>query len=150
MQNLKHLGNKEKKSLFKKIEDQYGIDDLKLDYLFFKNNEGRIFIINKNFRNLSINDINLNSIGLYFCRLDKELRFSIEGSQIIGHLAKKNVIELDDNNSKSWLKGEDVEYAKEKCDETFVILKNKGDYIGSGKYKDGKILNYVPKERRKK
>src|SRR3989344_408732 len=148
MQNLKQLGNKGKKLLFKKIEDQYGIKDLKLDYLFFENNEGRIFIINKNLRSIDLNNINVNSIGLYFCRFDRELRLSIEGSQIIGHFAEKNVIELDDNESKLWLEGDNVEYVKQKCDETFVILKNKEDFIGSGKYKGGKILNYVPKERR--
>ena len=30
----------------------------------------------------------------------------------------------------------------------FIILKYKKDFIGCGRYKEGKIFNYVPKERR--
>ena len=148
MHNLKRLSNKEKKLLLKKIEKPYGIQDLKLDYLFFKNNEGKIFIVNKEFRNLDTENLNVNSIGLYFCRLEKELRLSIEGSQIIGPFAKKNVLEISDQQANEWLRGNDLEDIKEKLDETFVILKNKKDFIGSGRLKEGKILNYVPKERR--
>ena len=148
MHNLKRLSNKEKKLLLKKIEKPYGIQDLKLDYLFFKNNEGKLFIVNKEFRNLDTENLNVNSIGLYFCRLEKELRLSIEGSQIIGPFAKKNVLEISDQQANEWLRGNDLEDIKEKLDETFVILKNKKDFIGSGRLKEGKILNYVPKERR--
>ena len=148
MQNLRQLKNKEKKSLIKKLEEQYGVKELKLNYLFFKNNEGRIFIINKEFRNLDLENINVNSIGLYFCRIEKELRLSVEGSQIIGPFAKKNVLEINEGQTKEWLQGNDIEVLNKDIEETFVILKNKKDFIGSGKFKDGKILNYVPKERR--
>ena len=30
----------------------------------------------------------------------------------------------------------------------YVIIRHEGDYLGCGKYVDGKILNHVPKERR--
>lgn len=148
MHNLKQLSNREKKLLLKKIEKQYEINNLKLDYLFFKNNEGKIFIVNKDFRNLDIENLNINSIGLYFCRIDKELRLSIEGSQIIGPFTKRNTLEISDQQANEWLRGNDLEGIKEKLDETFVILKNKKDFIGSGRLKECKILNYVPKERR--
>ena len=148
MHNLKKLSNREKKLLFKKIEEQFGIKDLKLDYLFFKNNEGKIFIVNKEFRDLNTEYLNVNSIGLYFCRVDKELRLSIDGSQIIGPWANKNILEVDEKTADLWLKGNDIENIKEKLDETFIILKNKNDFIGCGKFKDGKILNYVARERR--
>ena len=148
MHNLKKLSNREKKLLFKKIELQYGIRDLKLDYLFFKNNEGKIFIVNKEFRDLNTENINVNSIGLYFARLDKELRLTIEGSQIIGPLAKKNFLEVSDEQANEWLRGNDLDNIKNNFDETFIILKNKDDFIGCGKYKEGRILNYVARERR--
>jgi NOL1/NOP2/fmu family ribosome biogenesis protein len=32
--------------------------------------------------------------------------------------------------------------------EGFVILKHGNDYVGSGKFKEGIILNFVPKARR--
>ena len=148
MNNLKQLSNKEKKLLFKKIEINYGVNNLKLDYMFFKSNEGKIFIVNSLFRYLDKENLNINSVGLYFCRVEKELRLTIEGSQIIGPFASKNILELDDIDADLWLKGDDIKYINDKSESTFVILKNKNDYIGTGKYKDGKILNYIPKERR--
>ncbi|MBS3133954.1 hypothetical protein J4214_01860 [Candidatus Woesearchaeota archaeon] len=148
MNNLKELSRKEKKILLKKIEGQYGISSLKINYIFLKNNENKIFVINKNLKNVNLENIRINSIGLYFCRLENELRLTIEGSQIIGPFAKKNVIDISEDQSSEWLAGNDLENIKEHYDETFVIIRNKKDFIGTGKYKDGKILNYVPKERR--
>ena len=148
MHNLKQLSNKERKILFRKIEALYGIKDLKMNYLFLRNNEGRIFIVNKKVRDVDLREVNVNSIGLYFARFDNELRLSMEGSQIMGPFANKNTTELNDEDARLWLEGSDIENVKENCDEIFVILKNKEDYIGTGKYKEGKILNYVPKERR--
>ena len=148
MNNLKELSRKEKKILLKKIEGQYGISSLKINYIFLKNNENKIFVINKNLKNVNLENIRINSIGLYFCRLENELRLTIEGSQIIGPFAKKNVIDISEDQSSEWLAGNDLENIKEHYDESFVIIRNKKDFIGTGKYKDGKILNYVPKERR--
>lgn len=148
MNNLKELSRKEKKILLKKIEGQYGISSLKINYIFLKNNENKIFVINKNLKNVNLENIRINSIGLYFCRLENELRLTIEGSQIIGPFAKKNVIDIDEEQSNEWLAGNDLENIREHYDETFVIIRNKKDFIGTGKYKDGKILNFVPKDRR--
>ena len=44
------------------------------------------------------------------------------------------------------MKGEDLNIEGDYSG--FVIIKNKNDFLGTGKYKDGIILNYVGKERR--
>jgi len=44
------------------------------------------------------------------------------------------------------MSGENIE-TKEKL-EGFIILKYKKDCLGTGKYKDSIIINYLPKERR--
>ena len=103
--------------------------------------------INKDIAKISLDKIRINSIGLYIAELkNNEVRLSIEGSQIIGPKAKKNVIELEEKNEREWLKGRDIELkTKEKG---FVILKNKDNYLGSGKVKQNNILNFIPKIRR--
>ena len=89
----------------------------------------------------------INSIGMYFCEIDKlGIRLSIEGSQIVGPLASKNIAEISEEQAKQWLKGEDLEV--EGNYSGFVIIKHNDDFLGAGKYKDGRILNYVSKSRR--
>ena len=84
---------------------------------------------------------------MYFCELDNHgIRLSIEGSQIVGPEANNNIAEIDEQQTKQWLKGEDLEFKGNFSG--FVIIKHNNDFLGSGKYKDGKILNYVSKARR--
>ena len=72
---------------------------------------------------------------------------SIEGSQLVGPHAKKNVVELDDAETMKWFKGEDLQKECKDC-EGFVLMKHDRDFIGTGKYANGKILNFVGKTRR--
>jgi NOL1/NOP2/fmu family ribosome biogenesis protein len=146
MPQLKILNNKEIKQILKQIEQQWGAE-LKQDYAFLKNNKNRIFIINKDIEKIDLERLRINSIGLYFCEIDNGIRLSIEGSQIIGPKAEKNIVEITEEQVKQWLKGEDLEI-KENNYSGFVIIKHKNDFLGTGKYKDGKVLNYVGKSRR--
>ena len=97
---------------------------------------------------IELSRLRLNSVGMYFCENDgKGIRLSIEGSQLIGPKATKNVIELNDEETKNWFKGEDLEKEYKDCN-GFVILKHNNDFLGTGKYANGRILNYVGKSRR--
>jgi len=146
MQNLKILNKKETKEILNLIDNQWNAD-IKLDYAFLTNNKGKVYLANKDIFALELSDLRINSLGLYFAEVKgKEIRLSIEGSQLIGPKAKKNVVELDNNETKKWLRGEDIE--KECEGNGFLIIKNNNDYLGSGKYKEKKILNFVPKTRR--
>ncbi len=147
MPELKILNNKEIKEIYKLIEKHWGAK-VKLDYGFLKNNKNRVFVISKDISKIDISKLRLNSVGMYFCEIDsKGIRLSIEGSQIIGPKATKNVVELNEEETKKWFKGEDLEKECKDCN-GFIILKRKDDFLGNGKYANGKILNYVAKTRR--
>lgn len=147
MPELKILNSREIKEVLKLIENQWGAK-LKLDYGFLKNQKNRIFIISRDISKIDASKLRINSIGLYLCELDKQgIRVSIEGSQIIGPKASKNIVELNEEETKKWFKGEDIEKECKKCS-GFVILKHRNDFIGNGKYANGRILNYVGKSRR--
>ena len=148
MQNLKILNSKEIKKIHSMLNENFGFEE-KLDYGFLANNKNKIYIINKDFADIDIEKIRINSLGLYLGETyDNDIRLSIEGSQIIGKKAKKNVVELDKQETKDWLRGIDIE--KETGIRGFIILKHNTDFLGCGKAVDKKILNFVPKNRRLK
>lgn len=147
MHQLKILNSREIKEILKLIEKQWGAK-LKLDYAFLKNPKNRVFIINKeDISKIELEKLRINSIGMYFCEIDKlGIRLSIEGSQLIGKKAEKNIVEINEEQAKQWLKGEDLEIKGNYSG--FVIIKYNNDFLGNGNYKNGKILNYVSKSRR--
>ncbi len=146
MQNIKILNKKEIRKILAMIEEQWGFKD-NLDYAFLKTEKGKIYVANREIFNLDLSEIKINSVGMYFAETRNGIRLSIEGSQIIGAKAAKNVVELNDKEAKEWMKGADIE--KKADTEGFAILKHNNDFLGSGKAtKEGKILNFVPKTRR--
>lgn len=85
------------------------------------------------------------SSGVYFGRIEKDgLRLSIEGSFLVGRVAKKGVLEVDEDEAIRWLKGEDLE----RNFEGYCILKWGEYFLGCGKGNGKIIKNFVPKERR--
>ena len=84
-------------------------------------------------------------MGLYFLNVSKGLRLSIEGSQIIGKKATKNIHELGDNEIREWLKGYDLDC---KGINGYKLIKHKDDFYGVGFASNDKIKNFVPKYRR--
>tara|TARA_Y100000310_G_scaffold203585_1_gene203834 strand:- start:2046 stop:2486 length:441 start_codon:yes stop_codon:yes gene_type:complete len=141
------LNTKLRKILFAMFKEQYDIDE-KFDYVFEETENGDIYIINRDVDKLDMDALKINTLGLYIGQKKKgEFRPSIEGSTLLGPLAKKNVLEVDKKVAKMWMYGLDIP-----CKETlygWVIIKSGKDWLGSGRYKEeGKILNHVPKGRR--
>lgn len=147
MPELKILNSKEIKEVYGMIESQWGAK-IKLDCGFLKNNKNRVFVVSRDISKVDLSKLRLNSVGMYFCEIDdKGIRLSIEGAQIVGNKAAKNVVELNEEETKKWFKGEDLEKECRDCN-GFVILKHNKDFLGTGKYSNGRILNYVGKTRR--
>ena len=147
MPELKILNNRDIKEIYHMIEEQWGAK-IKLDYGFLKNNKDRVFVISKDISKIETSKLRINSAGMYFCEVySNGIRLSIEGSQIVGAKATKNVVELSEEETKRWFKGDDLEKECRDCS-GFVILRHGKDFLGNGKYANGKILNYVSKTRR--
>jgi NOL1/NOP2/fmu family ribosome biogenesis protein len=145
--SLKALASKEKKQLLAQIKDQWNAD-FKPELVFFINDKQKLYAVHKDIAKIDLSGARINSVGFYFGEQKKgELRLSIEGSQLIGPIAKKNVVEIDDDETLSWMRGEDLD--KEVGCSGFVIIKHDKDYMGTGKCtQDNRILNFVPKARR--
>ncbi|NQU97984.1 hypothetical protein HQ533_00815 [Candidatus Woesearchaeota archaeon] len=146
MQNLKILNSKEVKKILKVLKEQFGFDE-KLAYVFLRNKKDRLYVINRDVEKIELEKLRIDSIGMYFATIMPEgIRLSIEGSQVIGPKAKKNILEIDNEQFDKWLKGEDFEVKTKFKD--FVLVKHKEDFLGCGKVKNNVLLNYVPKARR--
>ncbi|MFC1691393.1 hypothetical protein ACFL0W_04390 [Nanoarchaeota archaeon] len=156
MQKLKILNTKERKELLKKINNQWDCD-FKTDLVFLLSSKEKIYLANRenlDFQQEHQKSLRIDALGLYFAEIKKGFfRLSIEGSQLIGPLAKKNILEVDQETMKHWLRGNDLEDVKGDYSD-FVIISSKNktagkiDYCGTGKYSENKIINYVPKARR--
>ena len=142
---MKLLDKKEIKKIIEELKDYYGVKELSLDYAFIKNNDNKIHIISNDFKKLNTKDLRINGLGLYFLDVSKGLRLSIEGSQIIGKKATKNIHELNNEELKDWLRGYDLD-----CDDIYgyKLIKNKNDFYGIGFASNNKIKNFIPKSRR--
>ena len=162
MRNINFLNSREAKEIAKKINDQWDADFAFEDFVV-KTVKDKVYIISRDLEKLEFEKYNIETVGLYFAHISDqgELRLSIEGAQVIGPIAKKNVIEIG-KLLKIWMSGEDIPF---KTDCTgMVIIKNGSDYLGCGKVKlkevdvfdeNGNhkedqlfILNFVPKTRR--
>ena len=146
MKSLHFLNKKEVKKILSLVKEQFD-SEIVLEYEFLVNEKNKVYIVNKDIAKIDLTKLRVNSIGLYFGELHPEgLRLSIEGSQLIGPTAKKNVLELNEKELKEWIRGEDL--VKEVDVKGFVIIKHADDFFGCGKIIQGKILNHYPKVRR--
>lgn len=151
IKNFEVLNSKAIKQITSLLSLQWGYEEKLECGLLQKEND--IFLITKDVDRITLGELNVNSLGLYLAELRHEqLRLSIEGSQIIGKKAKKNVFELSDSQLQQWLTGEDLEVSDNvsgSCEaNAYLIIKHNNDFFGCGRIKEGKLLNFVPKARR--
>lgn len=146
-QELKILSRKDLKPIIAYVNDHWGaVLDLTCGWLFSPK-KNKLYLVSKDINKIDVSTLRVTAVGLYFGEWKNgELRLSIEGAQLVGPLAKKNVVNLSDSEAGDWLKGIDLD--KQTEEQGFVIIKHDNDFLGSGKAKDGKILNFVPKARR--
>lgn len=142
---LELFNSKQTRKIIGLIEKQYGCK-LKLDYAFLRSSDDKIFIVNKKIREIDLSNLKINSIGYNFGQIHRgEIRLSVEGSQLVGPRAKKNVCEVSREQMLKWLRGEDIDVGGNHSG--FVIIKHEKDFFASGKFKQGKVLNYLSKSR---
>lgn len=163
---MKIIYSSEKKRILERIDEQYGISELRYLLLKFGNQKkfkkfsgaksSGIFYMDKiriYSGSLSNNELNtlaanlrIENIGLYFAKQEKDgIRLTLDGVQILKHQITKNILELTNQQAEEWLRGMDLGI---KTGRGFKILKNNDDLIGCGKSTGEKITNFIPKERR--
>ena len=102
-------------------------------------------MINMDFAKLNTKNLKIDSIGMYFGEHEgSQIRLSIEGSQLVGKYANKNIIEIDKSLAKLWMHGYDLELSAVKIPEDahgFVIIKSGEDFLSCGRITAKEIAN---------
>ena len=150
MQKVTILNSKEVKKIREILVRDYDYC-LEKDYAYLKNPNGNIFLVNKDLDKINLRNLIVDKIGLYFAEdNNNQFRLSKEGAQLLFNEAKKNkkklknVVELDSEEIKKYFHGEEL--VKDLGSENrFVLLKYASDVFGCAKYKEGKIINFLPK-----
>lgn len=154
MRDAIHIWRSKEVKLFReRVEEQWGCE-WEPDGALIANTKGDVFLVTRDLAKIAWEKLRISSVGLYIAEYRYEegrIRLSIEGSQLIGPLAKKNVVDVDKDEAMRWMKGHDLDVQERSAKEPFqghVIVRCGKDFMGTGAYKDGKLLNHVPKARR--
>lgn len=150
---MRIIYNTEKKSILKKLQEQYGITQLPFLLIRFgkekiRGYSGEISI--EEIHNLDRN-IKIELMGLYlFHEYEEEIRLSIEAIHLLKEQITKNILELTKEEAIDWFKGKDINLTERLKNESpgFKVLKCGEDFIGCGKLTQSRLVNYMPKERR--
>lgn len=149
MLHLSILGSKERKEIGNAIKEQWGMEFPYKEYNFFKNKKGKIFISNKCPDEAALPQLRINSLGLYFGQWQPDgFRLSIEGSQIVGAHATKNIVEVNEHESEQWVHGDNITFDDASYDRKLIIGKTGKIILGCAKVMDKQIHPYFSKARR--
>jgi len=150
MQQLTILNNKEWKPFREMLVKQFGHYPSE-DYAYLKTAKDKIYVINKDISKVNINNLIIDKLGLYLGEINNtEFRLSKEGAQLLGLDAQKtgvllkNVVELDREEMERYFLGADL-VKNLGPDNKMILLQYERDIFGCAKYKQGKILNFLPK-----
>ncbi len=150
MQKLIILNSKEIKLIKEQLLEHFGVF-FQEEYAFLENEKNKLFMINRDLSKIDLAKLRIDKLGLYVAeRKEGVLRLSREGAQRLvlearkKKLPVKNIVNLEETEVKDYFLGQDLE--KDLGGENkFVLLAYKKDILGCARYKEGKILNFLPK-----
>ncbi len=149
MRKIDFILSGKKKKLIQELNDIYGID--KLDYIMLETGREKIRGFSGSMSKDEINKMSeiarIEIIGLYLFREENGgLRLGLDGAHMLKGKINKNVIEIPESEIENWMKGQDLEIKDDR--KGIFIIKSGDDFFGSGILKDGKLINFIPRERR--
>ena len=128
------------------LRQQFGIPKL-LGYRFLKSGRKRIRLISEEAFKLLSSLPYTGTTGLYVGEYSPNaFRLSMDGAQLLGPHATKQIVHLTDNQARAWLQGELINYEDEQ--RGYVIVVHNTTIIGCGSLSRGKLRSFVPKIRR--
>ena len=153
MFSLTILNTREIKKIKEMLQYDFGFFPEE-DYAYLQNEKDKIFVVRKEVAHLDLKKLIVDKIGLYFGELkDTQLRLSKEGAQLLALAAEKkgkklkNVVTLSAAEIKEYFQGMDV--VRDLGPESkLLLLQYNQEILGCSPYKEGKILNFLPKAHR--
>jgi NOL1/NOP2/fmu family ribosome biogenesis protein len=145
--NIQFIKTPEKRRILEQLNKQFGIENL--NFLLIKSAKEKIRGFSGQLSKEEICQLseiaNIEVIGAYMLRIEHDLRLSFDATKLLSQEIKKNIIEIDEEQMKTWMQGFDLPIQKPSG--TYVI-KYQNLFLGCGKSNGQVILNHVPKDRR--
>ena len=141
---------KTRKLILELLEEQYGITEF--PYILLSSGKRKIWACTQDVALLNFKGLYINTVGFYLGVLEENLfRLSFDATQVFANKITKNVIELTEEQAKAWMQGEAVYFSDESLKDVrdrYIVVKYGEDFLGCGKLRNGKLWNFVPKDRR--
>lgn len=145
------INRSEKDKIVEQLNKQFGITSLPFLLIRHGREKIRAYSGNLGRDELAIlgENINIETVGIYLCKEENGgFRLSHDAPTLLSSQITKNIIELNDEQARAWLRGHDIEIKTSV--QGFVVLKHNNFLVGCGKSSGERITNFVPKERRLK
>ncbi|MBS3089980.1 hypothetical protein J4461_03845 [Candidatus Pacearchaeota archaeon] len=147
--NFRFITSSEKKQIIEKLNEQFGIEEL--PYLLGETGKEKIRAFSGSFSKDEILQLaqiaNIEIIGMYIIKREHGLRLSFDATQILSKEIKDNIVDITPDQREAWLRGEDLDISAQ---HGTVLIRQNNDFLGCGKSTGVKIINHVPKERRRR
>ena len=156
------MGNKSNKSnkpigvFLDYLVERFGIrKEIFSDYNFDTDRE-RISIFSASVAGKNLGGLRIKSIGLRAGRYFKDVRnnrtklkISTDFAQMFGRYANKNILQINDDEVRKYIRGSDLEnVCVSNIEEGEIIIKWNENVMGVGNYGQGRIKNQIPKKKR--
>lgn len=142
---LKKLDEVKKNVLLEYCLERFGIKpNIWEGYIWYSGSKNKIYLANT----LELERIIPESKGLCIFRLDKSPKPTTNFLQLFGRHITRNYVELDNENTTKYCRGEDLILENNKSIiPGFLLMTNKNRFLGCGHW-NGKILkNQLPKSK---
>jgi len=141
LKKFREIEEEEKKKILELLRERFGIK--KFDYLILKSGKHIIRICSKEVKDFDFSKLKIIALGLEFATTKKLFRIKFDAASLLK--ARKNVVELSENEFIKWMKGEIFE---KNLEDGIYLLKFKQKIVGCTLIQNKKVLNFVPKYRR--
>jgi len=150
------LSREEVREVENLIRENYGCSIDLTRFIVMRTKEDKIRISSKEVaRYLNMKKARVLTVGLYLGKLkrNRKIQLSVEGAQMLGEVATKNVAVISPEDVHTFLKGGNVEPVKLlNCEpNNFVLVKSQEHVLGTGILRKGErwyVENLLPKARR--
>jgi NOL1/NOP2/fmu family ribosome biogenesis protein len=145
---MKPLNNKDAKKELAIIEEYWGCDlkDLLSEHIILKSSKLKLYLLRRDSVKVEWPQ-RISQAGLYIASVKDALpRLSVEGSQLIGPRATKQIMDISTEDADQWIRGTKLPVGDEVrgC----LIIRCGTDYMSCGHAKENVLTNYLPKSRR--
>ena len=142
---VRFLNSRERKHFFATLQEDYGYKGTQ-DYVLMTPGNGKYYLLSRDVEKIDYEQLRIKQGGLYVaCDAKEGIRLSMDGAIHFGPDCEHQPVMLDMNGRDEWMRGNDVAAGEH---QGWVIVSHEKDILGCGRVRDGRVINYVPKERR--